>query len=1391
MIYWRRSVLFFCLFLVICRAVGWSAEVDRGLDRRWPMIVSDEAVWIGTGGGLFRYDLSEDTWQMVTSGGGFCHRHPELLGLDQGILWVGTAEGFCNADVRLFDWDVFDTTRGLPGNSVLAFAFEEDYVWVGTDGGVVRYDPLIEELERFTGPGTPAGRRINDIAVDEEAVWLTTGDGIWEFDREYETWRSHGTDQGLMSPRAERILSGAGAHWFVTDAGLERFDAESRTWHAYRLPGVKAVHDVALDGTAIWLATDSGVFFYDSALDRWREFQELRGLPFRSVNGLVMVQNEIWLTSPAGVARFHRESRTWTFYTVENGLSTDEVKTIDTANHIVFVTSPNAIDYYKIDEDRWYSRPVKVPEEGAEDTPGRAVFSLGGPDGTGFRPTEEIGMRLLGRASYQLKRTDIDRSDEDQWESEQETRGRTDLVLAATLGHGRSANLFYDDTQYEEDPEYGARYRGGDEDLLGELSLGDLRWDLGRGELLPTLGLFGGGARIEHGQRTEKLRRRRLSLSVAGGDQTTDFQTDTFRGASRDHSGSVPDDGYQAARFYTLAEDDIDLPVMAGSARIYLDDGLEATNTPNTQENLTVAGITGDFDLLQPVEDYVLDERQGILDLLAAVPSTAVLATAFRVQDRPEERREVLLSGQGADRSLVNRYSLGAREILPHTLALEIVDRDGRPVPLEEFGLDEDRDGGVDASLVNFHDGILWFPDDRPFPDSVYNGEDPGHTYDIVYRYQTSSTALQLSRSDLISDSEQVLVDGRSLCRGEDYIVDYRSGSVLFLDEGLVEQGSRVEVTYEYRRESEDRLASAGLSFSPSDVLTTSLNMVHYQPQGSDSSLGGAQLWQTGGELRLDDGPAGMNIMVFSEAAHSVREDDQASAVTAEVSARRDGLRLLARMENYGESFLSLSPRQHALGRLIRRAHAEAQYERAGLFVFEGSWSRERFLTADGRRAEEGRYQARAILNRTDLPAVVMALDRREEEGASPFPDETALKLDMEYQLPGPWLEPLPVRSVKITSYLHRTWEQGVDSTFLPLAPRAVRQGDYLRLDISPTADFQTAASLRREQRRIQPEGSGNGYQPFEETGELIFTANCDRLPGLSLYTRLEGNTRRDVTSGTSPGNIYDLDRQRQITTRIYPGRWQSLLGLLTLELDYFYRWNGYLPGVSEPLSFWRRYWSISSGRTVAAAERFESGEARMEIRPTSTLQFSIGLERQDTDQSQSDSDRRQRQWTLDGKMEYRWAGSVYVANFVHDRLRVRGLSTQNRTAPSLWWERRWSRGLMSKISLYLWRERLRQGAQMTTWSSLSPRLSLTGRWDRLSIFGAVELTDDLSWTFSENETWLSTSSSRMVANALKLDLRPLPLALFRLQSQISHTDREEGGSTLRHDLILKLTLQF
>lgn len=1386
----RRSILFFCFLMVISIHAAQAAEVDWGLERRWPIIASQDQVWIGTEVGLYRYDISEDAWLVFTPQKGLCGQVPKILGLDEGILWVATSQGLCNADIHLFDWDFFDTNRGLPSNGVLSLAFGEDYIWIGTESGVVRFDLLSEELESFRGKNAPAGIRVNDIAVEGETVWLATEDGVWEFSIEYETWRVHTEAQGLPSRRVWRIMTAAGGLWFHTDAGLARFDAASQTWFSYEIPGLTRINDLDLDGSAICLATDGGIFFYDQALDQWREFQELQSLAVQNVNGIAMAQDEIWLATEEGVLRFDVTTKTWTTYTVDNGLSSNQVKSIDLWNQILFVTSPAAIDYYKVAEDRWYSQHVEALRT-SDDTQRRPLITLGRAEGTVFRPSSQVTMRLLGRASYQCERRDEDVLGPERAAYTTQTQGRTNLALVSNLKGGRVASAFYDDTKFDQQGEYGLRYRGAEADLLQEISLGDMRLNLGRGELLPTLGLFGGGARLEAGARTSRLRRRRLAIAVGGGDQTTDFQTDFFVGAANSRSGIIEDRQYLKRRFFRLLEES-DAPfIRSGSVRIYMDDGQEATNTLNTRTDWYVAGLMGDFDLLRPVEDYALDDATGMLDLYRTLSDIAVLVAAFELGGPDGGRREVVLYGNGVDGSVVNRYFLGTTEILPQTFSLAILDTLGVRQPLSNFGLDANGDGAVDAQFLHFYHGILHFPAARPFPDPVYLPEDPPHLFALQFSFQTSSAAFQLSRTDLVSESERVVVDGQSLRQGEDYILDYRSGSLVFLREGLVESSSRVEVEYEYHRESEDQLTSLGASFSPSDLLSLGVNAARYSPQNGDVGGGSVDLLQTAGELRWDQGPAGMDFLVLGEAAQSASSESRGSAARLRTSAKNNRLHLLAEVEDYEEDFLSLRPRRTVLGQLLRRTRAEARYEQSKLFVLDAGWASERSLDHLGRKADEQRYQTRGILNRKGYPTVVIAAARRLSGGSSPFPDQTSLRGDLEYQVPSRLASALRLHALKMTAYLHRRWDDGVDSTYSPASRKAIQQGEYVRLDVAPLTSFRMVGSLRRDFRRAKSLGAKGDYRFAGEIGEVILTTHCDAIPGLSIYARLEGDAREDPLSGTESRRAYSLDRQSQVIARVYPGFWQRIFTPITLEATYSHRWNGQLEDVKRRLSPWRRYWSTFSGEELVAAEEFQSGGLRGEIRPSGQLSLNLGLERQERDYRQLSSLLQNRLWKYISKVELRRASSVLVLNFLRDESEQMGISTRVKNTPSLWWERRWSVGFITKASLFSWRESLREGKLKETSRAFSPRLGITSRWPKLGLLGAVELTDDFSVTLSQRSEPGFEISTLVLANALKLDIRPLPLSLIRLQSQLTYTDNENSPDILNHDLFLKLTLQF
>ena len=120
------------------------------LRRAFPSLTADNALWIGTPKGLYRYQYEDDTWAVFGMHTGLPSDDIQLLTWDGEWLWVGTPAGVAAGDVKLNKWLMYNAQNGLPSSRVLSIASEPDYVWVGTDRGAARYEKLIQEWERFT-----------------------------------------------------------------------------------------------------------------------------------------------------------------------------------------------------------------------------------------------------------------------------------------------------------------------------------------------------------------------------------------------------------------------------------------------------------------------------------------------------------------------------------------------------------------------------------------------------------------------------------------------------------------------------------------------------------------------------------------------------------------------------------------------------------------------------------------------------------------------------------------------------------------------------------------------------------------------------------------------------------------------------------------------------------------------------------------------------------------------------------------------------------------------------------------------------------------------------------------------------------------------------------------
>ncbi|HSG29902.1 MAG TPA: hypothetical protein VLA34_15580, partial [Candidatus Krumholzibacterium sp.] len=148
-------------------------------------------------------------------------------------------------------------------------------------------------------------------------------------------------------------------------------------------------------------------------------------------------------------------------------------------------------------------------------------------------------------------------------------------------------------------------------------------------------------------------------------------------------------------------------------------------------------------------------------------------------------------------------------------------------VPLEEmatyFADDNDGDGFgdpgdpqalADAALVletlELNSLIyLDYKTEQPNPPNYYN---------IVIKTTSGSRVFQLNAFDIIEGSEVVSVDGRRLTRGEDYKIDYNSGTVSLMG-GLENLGPDSKVSIEYQHTplvggGKTSLLGAGVNFN-------------------------------------------------------------------------------------------------------------------------------------------------------------------------------------------------------------------------------------------------------------------------------------------------------------------------------------------------------------------------------------------------------------------------------------------------------------------------------------------------------------------------------------------------------------------------------------------------
>lgn len=1380
-----------CLFLAAFSSL-FAQNTKSWLKREFPHLVVENKLWIGTPNGLYQYHPEEDTWTIYGKHNGLPANEVNILLWDGELLWATTPAGVAAGDIKLNKWLIYTAQNGLPSNTIFSVAAREDYVWVGTDSGAARFDKLIQEWELFTTQDGLPGSVVYDIAIDGDRVYFATNCGLAEYDTNFEKWRYYSQKDGIASDTIQFIYQTTDYLWLFTSQGPSRFSKKLHTTLSFtqdhRLK-YNAIRDLVVDEEQFWVGTTAGVLIYDPGNSIWRDFQEEINLPDRDVSALTFFKPNRWFLTRKGIAVYNSVEKSWRRYDETHGLSSGQYKAVAGFMGKVFLVNQNTIDYLHISENRWYKYPLKnLAERGVGKG---SFFSLDKEKGSFLQIIPGVRLSLSGsRLTYRYKHNHKFQFDPQKSTSSGEGATRGDLKGQLSLTKERTINAFYNDTDYSEIL-YGVRYKGKKGDFVQEINWGDVRYEQGKNSLIPSLGIFGVSGRAEAGPKTERYKRSLITAKGWSGEKTSGFESEFFTGNFENGEVTIRDIDFRRNIFFRLDTTQTVFPVDEGSEIIFVDDGQGTTNDANTQLNAVINGEIGDFDRLQPFLDYRMDYSRGEIRFMKPLSVNAVVIVLARSRGVPFQRTIKKLDLNSY--ICVNRYFVGGMGIIPYSFELEILDHAGNRQALSDFGLDRNRDNRVDPEWIDYRQGILTFPEQKPFPAAVYSDTNPATQFQLHIEFLTEFTIFKLKHNHLIRGSEQVVVDGEIL--KEDYVLDYTSGTLLIIKEGAVAEDSEIEVNYEYYRNTREKFQLAGIGFGPSDNILMALNYFAFDPEGSGKSSAGVTGFNFFSELKWRF--KNIDLKFTPEAASSQNYQQSGRSIHLRSDLSSDKFRLLSRYEKYDPGFQSPITRKFQLGNLYDRQLVQGTFYPVSFIDLSTNWSKQRTqLKANGRKDSQEDLGGKVLFSKNLFPALSISGRRRTLKAGDFHSTKETVKGELEYLLPAEMLRKMSVKSLRIYSIWRRSREdiERTDAPGILHNEENIFDTQYLRFDFSPMNLVQINSYYRGKTTGTRDAHQDQGSRLLNQRKKLFLDLTVDRIQGANMSLRFQSEIAEYFPGAGS--NVHDigLNRSLQTSIRFFPGRWFQPLAPFSFEISYQPLWQGHLRNLEQDLTFTEQFIRTLDFKALTAAEGNKLYQVRGEWRPTAAFLYYSGIDFYKITSQSLGSQLETNIQQFNQKIEYRPAmNSLLTVQYFRNRERKANFSTITRDNPMIWFERRWSERLQTKLNLTFWQERLESGKISESSSSLSPLIGVTYRFSRAkSGASTAEIRNDLSCAFYRNTRSYRFLAYNSYSNSFAIDYFPASVLILRFRLVSTYRDYLDTDLDLLDNMLeFRFTAQF
>jgi hypothetical protein len=251
------------------------------------------------------------------------------------VVWVGTSGGVIRYDTKNDQYKLFDTRSGLLSNGVFHVSRLDGRLAVGTyGGGLSLLDEKAGTWETFNIPDGLGDAFVYDLLKTKNGdVWIATWSGVNRVRggnlRDRSKWELHtveSTKGGLPNDWVYGLAEGKnGEIWLATEGGLARFDANGKWDNWNHAKGLGAPYELVKNDIA-FKNDPAKVSSHHARQKQEMGLQDVQGAynPNYIVSLAVDTSGAVWAgTWGGGLSRF--DGQRWTHYTTADGLPGNHV----------------------------------------------------------------------------------------------------------------------------------------------------------------------------------------------------------------------------------------------------------------------------------------------------------------------------------------------------------------------------------------------------------------------------------------------------------------------------------------------------------------------------------------------------------------------------------------------------------------------------------------------------------------------------------------------------------------------------------------------------------------------------------------------------------------------------------------------------------------------------------------------------------------------------------------------------------------------------------------------------------------------------------------------------------------------------------------------------------